>query len=225
MSTQTFAERCAISEQCLPDAPYRAMLTKLHREMLAEIERLEAIQPTPPAAPVQEPVAWAVKTSGGKKWHSIHASKGASDKWLEYRVKKQAKGEQYEQHALCTAPLAQPALPIAEVASGGTEYRTSKGGLYCFSGFDTPLEVLFTEKRYLECAHAVCIAVALIKDKDLTQLVVEDDGLLHELIHLASGIEVGLGNSDKQMLHEIAQITQRLSAATSHMADRKGGKA
>ena len=40
----TFAQRCAISEQCLPDAPYRAMLTKLHAEMLAEIGRLQAAQ-------------------------------------------------------------------------------------------------------------------------------------------------------------------------------------
>jgi hypothetical protein len=55
----------------------------------------------------QEPVAYAVKTVGGKKWHSIHASKGASDKWLEYRIKEQAQGEQYEQHALYTTPQPQ----------------------------------------------------------------------------------------------------------------------
>jgi len=40
MTTKTFAERCTLSEQCLPDAPYRAMLTKLHVEMQAEVERL-----------------------------------------------------------------------------------------------------------------------------------------------------------------------------------------
>jgi hypothetical protein len=35
MSKQlTFKERCRISEQCLPSAPYRDMLTKLHNEML-----------------------------------------------------------------------------------------------------------------------------------------------------------------------------------------------
>jgi uncharacterized membrane protein len=39
MSKLTFKERCAISEQCLPDAPYRDMLTKLHGEMLAELAR------------------------------------------------------------------------------------------------------------------------------------------------------------------------------------------
>ena len=34
MSKPTFAERCLLAEQCLPDAPYRAMLKKLHSEML-----------------------------------------------------------------------------------------------------------------------------------------------------------------------------------------------
>ena len=58
-----------------------------------------------------EPVAWAVKVVGGRKWLSIHASKGASDRWLEYRVKEQAQGEKYEQHALYTTP---PAAPVQE---------------------------------------------------------------------------------------------------------------
>jgi hypothetical protein len=44
MSAQTFADRCALSELCLPDAPYLDMLTKLHSEMLQEIERLKATQ-------------------------------------------------------------------------------------------------------------------------------------------------------------------------------------
>ena len=42
MSIKTFEERCRLSEQCLPDAPYRAMLTKLHEEMLEEIKLLKA---------------------------------------------------------------------------------------------------------------------------------------------------------------------------------------
>jgi hypothetical protein len=41
MTTQTLAKRCTLSEQCLPDAPYRAMLAALHKDMLREIDRLE----------------------------------------------------------------------------------------------------------------------------------------------------------------------------------------
>jgi len=53
----SFIARCTLSEQCLPDAPYRAMLCKLHKDMLDEIDRLQAAQPAP------------VKTyHGGKAW-------------------------------------------------------------------------------------------------------------------------------------------------------------
>jgi hypothetical protein len=37
MAHMTFEQRCRVSEQCLPDAPYRVMLTKLHNEMLAAL--------------------------------------------------------------------------------------------------------------------------------------------------------------------------------------------
>ena len=49
MAHLTLEQRCRLSEQCLPDAPYRAMLTKLHDEMLAAL-----------AHPAQEPVAVVV---------------------------------------------------------------------------------------------------------------------------------------------------------------------
>jgi hypothetical protein len=37
----TFEERCRLSEQCLPEAPYREMLTKLHNEMLEALAQPE----------------------------------------------------------------------------------------------------------------------------------------------------------------------------------------
>ena len=33
----TFEERCRLSEQCLPEAPYRMLLTNLHNEMLSKL--------------------------------------------------------------------------------------------------------------------------------------------------------------------------------------------
>jgi hypothetical protein len=47
MSQQSLIARCTLSEQCLPDAPYRAMLCKLHKDMLDEIDRLKAARPAP----------------------------------------------------------------------------------------------------------------------------------------------------------------------------------
>ena len=37
LAHMTFEQRCRLSEQCLPDAPYREMLTKLHNEMLVAL--------------------------------------------------------------------------------------------------------------------------------------------------------------------------------------------
>ena len=47
LAHMTFEQRCRVSEQCLPEAPYRAMLVALHDEML------EAL-----AQPEQEPVGF-----------------------------------------------------------------------------------------------------------------------------------------------------------------------
>jgi hypothetical protein len=44
MTEPSLIARCTLSEQCLPDAPYRAMLRKLHKDMLNEIARLKAAQ-------------------------------------------------------------------------------------------------------------------------------------------------------------------------------------
>ena len=62
----TFEQRCRLSEQCLPEAPYREMLTKLHDEMLKALAQ-PAQEPWPEepfghmaggVQPAQEPVAW-----------------------------------------------------------------------------------------------------------------------------------------------------------------------
>ncbi len=53
MTKPSLIARCTLSEQCLPDAPYRAMLCKLHKDMLDEIERLKAAQPAVPDAIVE----------------------------------------------------------------------------------------------------------------------------------------------------------------------------
>ena len=49
----TYEERCRVSEQCLPYAPFREMLTKLHDEMLKALAEQQA-------QPQQELVAWGV---------------------------------------------------------------------------------------------------------------------------------------------------------------------
>ena len=63
------------------------------------------------------PTAWATRTVGGRKFHSIHASKEASDKWIEFKQKEHSRGEEYEQIALYDVSLKEEMLRIAiEVA-------------------------------------------------------------------------------------------------------------
>ena len=51
----TFEERCRLSEQCLPEAPYRMLLTNLHNEMLREL----AEQP-PQRKPLTDEEIWGL---------------------------------------------------------------------------------------------------------------------------------------------------------------------
>ena len=41
LAHMTFQQRCRVSEQCLPEAPYRAMLVALHDEMLEALAQPE----------------------------------------------------------------------------------------------------------------------------------------------------------------------------------------
>ena len=85
----TFEERCRLSEQCLPEAPYREMLNKLHNEML------EA-QP----APVQEPVAWADLNALTEQFNSVNCG-------TAYRLPGESRQPLY------TSPPAQQQEPVA----------------------------------------------------------------------------------------------------------------
>ena len=38
----TLQDRCKLATDCLPDAPYKTMLTALHKELLDEIKKLKA---------------------------------------------------------------------------------------------------------------------------------------------------------------------------------------
>lgn len=62
----TLQERCRIAEQCLPDAPYRAMLTKLHDEMLAALaQQGEQAKPVAYITDThQGPMVWTTEMYG-----------------------------------------------------------------------------------------------------------------------------------------------------------------
>lgn len=53
----THSERCAVAQSCFPESSFKARLTALHDDMLAEIEALTAVA-LAAAASVRNP-AWA----------------------------------------------------------------------------------------------------------------------------------------------------------------------
>lgn len=74
------------------------------------------------------------------------------------------------------------AVPDFDIKGG---YHTSRGRLFTFVGWPdggTPLE-LFDAGRWLECLHACMFSASRLQD-------LEDDGVLHELVHLALGVEI-----------------------------------
>jgi len=72
-------------------------------------------------------------------------------------------------------------------------YKTAKTeALYSFSGWratESPIEC-WNSGIYLACLHGCMLCYSLLNDKEKTQAAIDDDGLLHELLHLAEGNEI-----------------------------------
>lgn len=61
---------------------------------------------------------------------------------------------------------------------------------YDFDGWrETPLE-LFDQHRWADCLHATLQAYNQRGDAQATQAAIEDTGIIHELAHLACGIDI-----------------------------------
>lgn len=72
------------------------------------------------------------------------------------------------------------------------DYLTSSGAQYSFSGWnpgESPLEC-WDDKEWLKCLHACMFCLSMIKASQMALQAIEDDGLLHELVHLADGVDI-----------------------------------
>lgn len=72
------------------------------------------------------------------------------------------------------------------------DYFTSTGARFSFSGFGTGEDPLtyFDTKDYLNCLHGCMVLVSLFVPREIKHLYLEDDGLLHELVHLSLGVDI-----------------------------------
>lgn len=96
-----------------------------------------------------------------------------------------------------------------------TDYRTSSGANYSFSGWnesESPLEC-WDRQDWLKCLHGCMLCLSLLNDHEATQRAIEDDGLLHELVHLESDINICLHGDMDNIRLQIEFLQDRLAAA------------
>ena len=93
-------------------------------------------------------------------------------------------------------------------------YWTSRGRQYCFGGWGPTGDPVacFERGSWMNCLHGCMLCLSLLNDPRRTQLAVEDDGLLHELLHLASGVEICTFNTMDELRALVVQLVQDFEA-------------
>lgn len=89
------------------------------------------------------------------------------------------------------------------------EYLSPNGILFWFDGWrdNSPVQC-FDRKDWNSCLHGCMLALTIINDPKLTQTEISDDGVLHELFHLASGIEICTNNTMPELRTQVAEIEE-----------------
>lgn len=91
--------------------------------------------------------------------------------------------------------------------AGPGEYLTTAGHRFCdFYDGPSPLE-LFDAGRWAECAHACVFMIYRTGDAALALRCLEDDCVIHELLHLACGVPVCTHNGMDGVRAQVAAIT------------------
>lgn len=89
------------------------------------------------------------------------------------------------------------------------EYLSPKGMRFSFSGWaqDSPTRC-FYKQDWLGCLHGCLLTLTIINDPKLTQIEIADDGIVHELLHLASGIDICTHTTLTELRTEISELEQ-----------------
>lgn len=87
------------------------------------------------------------------------------------------------------------------------DYRTSRGSLYGFSGWnrgESPVES-FDKKEWLKCLHSCMLIASFHPDP---KPLLEDDQVLHELVHLVSDVEISSHCSLEFLREQVVELEE-----------------
>lgn len=94
-----------------------------------------------------------------------------------------------------------------------TDYRTSSGVSYSFSGWDageSPLEC-WDKQDWLKCLHGCMLCLSLLRNVITIRWAIEDDGLLHELVHLALDVEISAHGTMGELRMQVEHLQNRIT--------------
>ena len=98
------------------------------------------------------------------------------------------------------------------------QYQTSKG-MHCgFEGWkpdESPLD-FFDRGDYLQCMHGVMLCLHLIAQPTLLAQSVEDDGILHELVHLSLNVRLPPESAVDRLKVDLRRQIIQLMDLTDH---------
>ncbi len=87
------------------------------------------------------------------------------------------------------------------------EYLSPNEIVFGFDGWGSysPTQC-FDRGEWLDCLHGCMLALTIINDPGLTQIEISDDGVLHELLHLALGIDICTNNTMSELRTQVAEL-------------------
>lgn len=87
-------------------------------------------------------------------------------------------------------------------------YLSPKGTMFEFDGWNTgdrPTEC-FDRGDYVACIHGCMLALIIKGSPYEAQLSISDDGVIHELIHMISGVDICTCNSVQDIRAEVSKL-------------------
>lgn len=91
-------------------------------------------------------------------------------------------------------------------------YKSLSGHSFIFDGWSanySPLE-LFDRNDYLNCLHGILLGLTLINNERVSHQSLSDEGVIHELLHLALSIDICTENTRDSLRLEIKEIQENI---------------